>query len=252
MELTHWGGVAFDEERGRRLAAGYAVGAGIFLILGLLAARYGDRPVEVVAEPEVEVKMVARQEESAPEPPPPPPPPPPVIKAAPSAPAPVALGAPEATIPTEMPKEMPAARGPVAALEGVGDPNGVVGGTPVGEKKVEAPVPVAEAPAAPVVADRGPTQLSEEDTPPELLEKPEAPKFPEEARAQGIEATVVIKYVVDEKGAVRDVRVLKGHPLFDALAVEWVKQWKYAAARDPEGHVKAVFRTTKIPFALRG
>ena len=251
MELTHWGVVAVDEERGRRLATGYAIGSGLFLIFGLLASHYGDRPSEVVAEPEVEVKMVARQEEVAPEPPPPPPPPPPMVKA-PSAPAPIALGAPEATIPVEMPKELPTARGPVQALEGVGDPHGAVGGAPLGDKKVEAPAaPVVEAAPAPVV-DRGPTQLSEEDTPPELLEKPEAPRFPEEARAQGVEATIVIKYVVDEKGAVRDVRVLKGHPLFDALAVEWVKQWKYAPARDPEGHVKAVFRTTKIPFTLRG
>jgi protein TonB len=251
MELTHWGVVAVDEERTRRLATGYAVGAGVFLILGLLAARFGDRPAEVVAEPEVEVKMVVRTEEAAPEPPPPPPPPPPAVRA-PQGPAPVALGAPEASVPTEMPKDLPTARGPVQALEGVGDPNGVVGGAPLGEKKVEAPAPVVEAAPAPAVVEHGPTQLSEEDTPPELLEKPEPPKFPEEARAQGIEATVVIKFVVDEKGAVRDVRVLKGHPLFDALAVEWVKQWKYAPARDPEGHVKAVYRTTKIPFSLRG
>ena len=248
MDLTHWGVVAVDEERTRRLATGYAVGLGIFLVLGLLAARFGDRPSGIATEPEVEIKMVTRAEEIAPEPPPPPP----ALTKASTAPAPIALGAPEASVPVEMPKELPTARGPVAALEGVGDPSGLVGGAPVGENVAAAPGPAIEVVVAPPPVDHGPTQLSEEDTPPELLEKPDAPKFPEEARTQGLEAVVVLKFVVDEKGAVRDVRVLKGHPLFDELAVAWVRQWKYAPARDPEGHVKSALRTAKIPFSLRG
>ena len=81
---------------------------------------FGDRPSAIATEPEVAIKT--RPEEIARESPPPPPP---SLTKASTAPAPIALGAPEASVPVEMPKELPTARGPVAALEGVGDPNGV-------------------------------------------------------------------------------------------------------------------------------
>ena len=65
-------------------------------------------------------------------------------------------------------------------------------------------------------------------------------KYPKEAVRQGIQGRVLVDFVVDEKGKVRDVRVLKGvHPLLDDEAVKVVSaspDWK--AARDRGTKVK--------------
>ena len=65
-------------------------------------------------------------------------------------------------------------------------------------------------------------------------------KYPKEAVRQGIQGRVLVDFVVDEKGKVRDVRVLKGvHPLLDDEAVKVVSaspDWK--AARDRGKKVK--------------
>lgn len=60
-------------------------------------------------------------------------------------------------------------------------------------------------------------------------------KYPKEAVRQGIQGRVLVDFVVDEKGKVRDVRVLKGvHPLLDDEAVKVVSaspDWKPARDR---------------------
>ncbi len=57
------------------------------------------------------------------------------------------------------------------------------------------------------------------------------PAYPELARAAGINAVVVLECTIDPTGNVVGVRVVTGHPLFDAAAVAAVRQWRYTPSR---------------------
>ena len=81
------------------------------------------------------------------------------------------------------------------------------------------------------------------------MSKP-SPSFPEAARAEGIEMTVIVKYVVTEHGDVTNVHIIKGHPLLDAEVLRVVKGWRFSPAMY-EGHPIAVFHVSRIPFALK-
>lgn len=63
--------------------------------------------------------------------------------------------------------------------------------------------------------------------PPKLIHKVE-PRFPVEARRQGIEGTIVLQVYVGLAGEVLDARVLKGQALLDDAAIEAVRQWRYS------------------------
>ena len=60
-----------------------------------------------------------------------------------------------------------------------------------------------------------------------LIFKPD-PVYPELARRVRVSGTVVLDVQIDEEGNVSDVRVLSGHPLLTAAAVEAVRRWKYS------------------------
>jgi protein TonB len=95
----------------------------------------------------------------------------------------------------------------------------------------------------------GPVQLPENATPPVALSNAQ-PAYPAEARSAGVEATVVVKFVVTESGEVTQVTVVRGHPLFDAAVVAAVRSWRYRPAL-VEGRPTAVYRVARIPFRLR-
>ena len=81
------------------------------------------------------------------------------------------------------------------------------------------------------------------------MSKP-SPAYPEAARTEGIEMTVIVKYVVTEHGDVTNIRIIKGHPLLDAEVMRAVKGWRFTPAMH-EGHPIAVFHVSRIPFALK-
>ncbi len=56
------------------------------------------------------------------------------------------------------------------------------------------------------------------------------PPYPPEAVQQGLEATVVIEALVDANGTIAGLRVIRGDPVFDAAAVNAVKQWRCSPA----------------------
>ncbi len=60
-----------------------------------------------------------------------------------------------------------------------------------------------------------------------LVEKVD-PEYPELARRARITGFVDMSVTVDEQGNVTDVRVVKGHPLFNDAAVAAVKKWRYS------------------------
>ena len=76
------------------------------------------------------------------------------------------------------------------------------------------------------------------------------PAYPEDARRQGIEALVVVKFVVSENGAVEEPKIVRGHPLFDAAVLSSVRTWTFQPAT-LEGRAVRAVRMVKIPFRLK-
>jgi TonB family protein len=63
--------------------------------------------------------------------------------------------------------------------------------------------------------------------PPKLIKVVE-PVYPEEARKEGVEGTVILEARTDKEGNVEDVQVLRGiDPYLNEAAIAAVRQWKY-------------------------
>jgi periplasmic protein TonB len=241
-----WGRDERDEGRWRRLAASYGVASAIVAGLLIVGVAFGGQIKKQVFEEETEVKFVP---EKKPDPPPPPPPPPkPVVRAATHAPPPP-LGAKVDAPPIEIPKTKPLEGDPSKAVaEGEGDPNGCVGctGKPGGggAPPEKAAPPPQEAPAV-----FRPYQITEVTTPP-IAKAKAMPAFPDDARKQGVDMVVVVKFVVTEDGDVEDVKILDGHPALDAAVIEALKRWKFTPGTLDGKNVRVV-RKMKFPFHLR-
>jgi protein TonB len=74
------------------------------------------------------------------------------------------------------------------------------------------------------------------------------PVYPELAKKAGIEGTVVVKVLVNTKGDVEKVEVLKSHPLLDEAAIEAAKQFKFKPGKQRDKFVKV---WVSIPFNFR-
>lgn len=247
MSLDDWSkGEEGDAGHAKRLAGSYA--AAMLVVAAVLGVgiAFGGQIKKQVFEDEVDVKFVPPEPVKTP--PPPPPPPAPVPKVATHAPPPPKGAARMDAPPTELPKAPPVEGDPNKPREedGFGDPNGVVGGTGRGGGggvPIEAPAKPAEAPPAPLV------QIAEVSTAPVPIAKA-MPAYPEEARRQGIEALIVVKFVVTEDGRVEEPKIVKGHPLFDEAVLATVRDWTFQPAT-LEGKNVRMARMVKIPFRLK-
>ena len=77
------------------------------------------------------------------------------------------------------------------------------------------------------------------------------PNYPEIARRASIEGYVILQTVVDKKGNVTDVNVLKStRPMFNAPAIACVKQWKYTPAL-LNGEPVELYWPIRVDFTLR-
>ncbi len=74
------------------------------------------------------------------------------------------------------------------------------------------------------------------------------PVYPELARKAGIEGRVIVKVLINTKGDVEKVEVIKSHPLLDQAAIEAAKQFKFKPGKQRDRYVK-VWMT--IPFNFR-
>ncbi len=74
------------------------------------------------------------------------------------------------------------------------------------------------------------------------------PVYPELAKKAGIEGTVVVKVLVNTKGDVEKVEILKSHPLLDEAAVNAAKQFKFKPGKQRDRYVKV---WVSIPFNFR-
>ena len=178
--------------------------------------------------------------------PPPPPPPPPSASRAVARPAPkIEVQQPSGFVaPIDVPNEIKPEEaldlgvdgGVAGGVEG-GVPGGVIGGV-VGGLPSGAPPPPAR-----VVRIGG--QIAQ----PRIIRKVE-PVFPDLAVQSRISALVILEAEVDVRGHVKNVKVLRGHPLFDEAAMQAVKQWRYQPLLlngEPTGFIL----TVTVNFNLR-
>ena len=88
-----------------------------------------------------------------------------------------------------------------------------------------------------------------EIAPPRLISRVQ-PKYPSSARLARVQGAVILEAVIDARGEVTNLRVLKGLPLgLDAAAVEAVKQWKFAPAT-LSGKPVAVYFVVTVNFKV--
>ena len=166
-------------------------------------------------------------------PPPPPPPPPPPAPAANSAARQTPVTKPSSNpdaAPIEAPAEItpeverPSGGGQLGGVEG-GIEGGVVGGI-VGGILTEAAAPPPPPPPPPP-APRGPVRIGGQVSAPALIRRVE-PEYPPLAVAAHLEGMVILEAVVDEKGHVTEVKVLRSRGFLDKAAIAAVQQWQYA------------------------
>jgi TonB family protein len=92
---------------------------------------------------------------------------------------------------------------------------------------------------------------SEDVTKPEVLTKVQ-PKYPEEAKKNGIQGAVVVKAKIDKQGDVVDaVAAETPDPDLAKAAIEAVKQWKFKPALDKKGKPVEVKTSVTINFKLQ-
>lgn len=104
------------------------------------------------------------------------------------------------------------------------------------------PPPAPPAPAAPLRvggAIRAPQKIRDA-----------SPRYPVIAQASRLEGYVLLDAVISQDGAVQEVRVVKSQPLFDAAAVEAVRQWRFTPTM-LNGQPVPVVMTVTVVFSLR-
>ena len=78
------------------------------------------------------------------------------------------------------------------------------------------------------------------------------PRYPEAARRQGIEGTVLLKMHITEQGRVEEVQVERsaGHQELDQAAMEAVRRWRFEPARRT-GEAVAVWVIIPVEFKIQ-
>ena len=61
----------------------------------------------------------------------------------------------------------------------------------------------------------------------QLVKKKVPPHYPEDARAEHIQDTVLMQVDIDREGRVEKVDLISGHPVRAPAAMEAVRKWKY-------------------------
>jgi protein TonB len=75
------------------------------------------------------------------------------------------------------------------------------------------------------------------------------PAYPQLAQVTHAEGTVVLECTIGTDGRVRDVRITRSHPLFDAAALEAVLTWRYTPTL-LNGVPVSVLMTVTVVFRL--
>lgn len=88
------------------------------------------------------------------------------------------------------------------------------------------------------------------DDPPEAISQG-AMRYPTRAKAQGVEGRVVVSMLIGIDGVVQQVRVLESEPegIFDEVAADGVRQWRFEPARY-QGDAVRVWARQTVRFDL--
>jgi protein TonB len=76
------------------------------------------------------------------------------------------------------------------------------------------------------------------------------PEYPAIARSARVQGTVILEAVINERGTIERVRVLKSEPLLDAAAIAAVQNWRYTPTL-LNGTPVSVLMTITINFTLQ-
>lgn len=164
--------------------------------------------------------------------------------------------------PQDVPNELPPVLTNVVTAEqgipglppGPGRPDGVDGGdvngdpnsNVIGSLTNDTPPPVVEVRQA----DDEPIVVGGLVKKPEILVKTQ-PRYTELARRANIEGIVVLKAIIDERGYVTDLEVLKDLPMgLDKAAVEAVRTWRFKPATLHDRPVKVYYNLT-VHFTIQ-
>ena len=88
------------------------------------------------------------------------------------------------------------------------------------------------------------------DIEPPVKQKNISPLYPELARGR-VQGTVVAETIVDERGSVGDLRILRSIPPLDPAVIEAVRQWQYEPARR-DGVAVPFLVTASVEFRREG
>ena len=248
MAFENWSGNNRDVLRLKRLLVSCSIG--FVALMSVFIYLLKTAPKALAEEAEEDAKVVEVELAKEPEPEPEPPPPPPELRPQKSNPGPRLQ---KLETPTTISEEKVQEK-EVKPSTGTGtDPyeKGGGNGTGTAEKAVVAPAAPPPPPPPPKVVTNRPSPVGENDTPPEPLGAAPVPEMPAEAKAAGIEGTVIVKFTVTETGAVTDVKVLKGPPELHAVCIAAVKGMRFKPGRHEDGSPGSFTRIKKFKFQLR-
>jgi len=248
MDLNVWTDSDVDRTRIKRLGVGYVVGvalvAGLFVLFTSSAATAAREEEEEILD--VELAQSPEEEELEPEDEEPEP-----EAIAPKA-KPKSLAAPTA-IPDDKPAEVD------ATAEDLGEKGEDPYAASSQADEEEAREAVASAPPPPpppkpkVVKQapkpKKPKRLTKDMTPPKALAQSQ-PGYPASAKADGIEGTVIVKYVITATGAVTGVKAVRGPSALRGVCVSAVRQWRFEPAV-LDGRPVSIRRTARFAFRIR-
>jgi periplasmic protein TonB len=107
-----------------------------------------------------------------------------------------------------------------------GVPGGVTGGQIAGTTDVIGEIVISATPPAPRLQTPKGIRITEGVQEGNLISQVE-PVYPVIARKAHIQGVVVLRAKVSEQGAIEDLRVISGHPIFVPNAIEAVRHWRY-------------------------
>lgn len=119
----------------------------------------------------------------------------------------------------------------------------------IDETEIDFSQPVEEAPPPPPEEEEPIVEFYALSEKPEVIKRVE-PVYPDLARKAGIEGMVVVKVLINTKGDVEKVEVVKSHPMLDDAAVAAAKQFKFKPGKQRDRYVK-VWMTIPFTFKLK-
>jgi protein TonB len=157
-------------------------------------------------------------------------------------------GGPSNPAPVIEPSTIPTDSG--VAPTRIGGPIGAGPGDPGGLPEIESiGVPGGRPPAPPPPAAKEPVHLHSGIVAPQKVTDV-APVYPSMARIARAQGVVILEAIIDARGNVVSVQVLRSNPLLDQAAIDAVHQWRYTPAL-LNGQPVPVIVTITVRFQLQ-